>query len=368
MKPAVTTFLGSLLVGLGLIAAAVGAFQSTRQHSRLAASTIIQIDRDESDLPSLGDRMPAGADLEYILTTEMEVIPSALILDPVIQSLDLNTTWGNLFNDRNKLKTTESREILKNSLKTTPVAGESRLKIEVTRSSTEDPVSIANRIADVYCDYRLERRKRIAENAATNFAAPFKQAEEPFLAAQNLVESARERLPAQLRSDPPQIAKGETTASLRNAQSFLSQLTVRSLMLSNQIASLRSAAAPDTNRLQAAQTEFERVQNTIPEAEARVNSEAKTVEALRDYWLAKEKLDSAEKSFAPYKKTATEISAMNSPGQKPPAFIIERAENAQTILSRDIMSGAVAAVSAVVLVLIGLPMALSNRSRPNRES
>jgi capsular polysaccharide biosynthesis protein len=364
MKPAATKFLGTLLVGLGLIAAALGTFLSAQNQTKLAATAVVQIERDESDLPSLGNRMPAGSDLEYILKTETELISSALILDPVIESLNLNDVFGKLLNDGQKLKTSESREHLRYSIQATAVTGESRFAITVTRSSAEDPVKIANAVAQSYCDYRADRRKRIAETSTASFAAPFKEAEAPFLLAKQNLESAREELPPDLRTNPPQIATGENSPALRDAQASFNQLTFRMLVVSNQLAGLKQTGAADTNSLARAADEFSKLQAALPLLESKVNAESKQLEALRNFALAKEKFDSAEKSFAPFRKKAEEIRAINSPDKKPAATVIESATNATTVSTSDISRGTPAFIAAGLLLLVGVPMVLSVKTKP----
>ena len=91
MNPTAAKFLGTFLIVLALVAAAIGLAQTRRVQLLHRATAVVQLERDETDLPGFKTGMPAGADMDYILKTEAELIPSEFILNPVIEKLDLNS-------------------------------------------------------------------------------------------------------------------------------------------------------------------------------------------------------------------------------------------------------------------------------------
>src|ERR1044072_2200415 len=54
----------------------------------------IKVERDQSDIQGLTERVFAGNYDPYFIQTEFEVIQSELILGKVVKDLDLNKEWG----------------------------------------------------------------------------------------------------------------------------------------------------------------------------------------------------------------------------------------------------------------------------------
>ena len=360
MKPAPAKFLGTFLVALALVAAAVGIAQVTRVQLLHRATATVRVERDETDLPDTGSGMPSGADMDFILQTEAGIIPSEIILKPVIEKLDLNSIWGERYNDGQKLKTTESFAYLKSSLKAAPVSGSALIRIDVTREDADETMKIANAVAQSYCDYRADRRRRINESALKNIAELSKVPLEKFTIARKNLEDAQNALPPDIRANPPMLTINETPA-LRAAQARHNQATIQSLSRSNQIANARHSASPDTNLIARVTTELSRLQVELDDAAAAVKIESKRLDALREYWVAQANLENAEKMFAPFKKAADEAHLTSSAMNKPPAVIADHAEKAGTIEAHDTSRGAVSFGIASVLLLVGAGVLLSNR-------
>ena len=367
MKPAPAKFLGTFLVALALVVAVVGILKIARVQLLHRATASVRVERDESDLPATGSGMPAGADMDFILQTEAGIVSSEIILKPVIEKLDLNSTWGKRYNDGSKFKTTESFTYLKTSLKATPVAGAPLIQIDVTREDADETMKIANAVAQSYCDYRADRRRRIAESAVRNIAELSKIPLEKLTIARKNLEAAQDALSPDIRANPPALTKNETPA-LRAAQARHNQATIQSLSRSNQIANARRSASPDTNLIARVSTELSRLQIELDDSAAAVKTESKRLEALRDFWVAQANFENAEKMFAPFKKAADEAQAIGSTTNKPPAVIAEHAEKAATIETHDTSQGVVSFGIAGVLLLAGAGLLLSNRTLVRSEN
>jgi len=128
----------------------------------------------------------------YFVQTEFAVIQSEVILDPVIDHLDLNTKWAKKFHMEGKLKTAESRAMLKGQLELRPERNTSLVDITVYSDDKAEAAEIANVVAAVYRDYLQAQRKDLMRNgvagsekepAKANETARIKKVSQPDLAA-----------------------------------------------------------------------------------------------------------------------------------------------------------------------------------------
>lgn len=355
MKPAPAKFLGSFLVALAIVAVSVGFMQIRRTQITHRATATVHV------LPGIETGMPVGTEVEAVLQTEADIIRSEFILKSVIEELDLNTTWGKRYNDGQKLKTMESCEIAKQGLKVASLPNSALIQIEFTREDANESVKFVNAVAQAYCDYRVDRRRRIAESTASNLVAICKEPLEKLNAARAKLVATQNALAADIRANPPQVPTGESK-TLHAAQSRRNQANIETMSRSTQLANAAKSAPPDTNLIARLAADLTRFQGELVAAENDVNAEAQRVEALKEYWRAKENFESAERIFAPFKKAADEAKLANSSSDKSPATIESRAERAATIESHDMSRGAISFGIAVVLLLVGVSVLSASRT------
>lgn len=346
MKPAPAKFLGSFLVALAVVAAAVGFTQIRQTQITYRATATIHV------LPGIEAGMPVGTEVESVLKTEADMIRSEFILKSVIEKLDLNTVWGKRYNDGQILKTMESCEIAKKGLHIAALPNSALIQIEFTREDADEAVKFANAVAQAYCDYRVDRRRRIAESTASNLVEICKEPLEKLIAARTKLEATQNALAVDIRANPPQVPTGENR-TLHAAQSRRNQASIEVMSRSTQLANAAKSASPDTNLIARLTADLSRFQSELAAAENAVNAESQRVEALKEYWRARENFESAERIFAPFKKAADEANAANSSSDKSPATIESRAERAATIESHDMSRGAICFGIAGVLLFVG---------------
>ncbi|HZQ47568.1 MAG TPA: polysaccharide biosynthesis tyrosine autokinase [Verrucomicrobiae bacterium] len=137
----------------------------------------IKVQRDTTDIPTGLTSQPytAGVYDPYFIQTEFEVIQSEKILDPVIDLLDLNTKWAKKYHYEGKLKTPESRGILKGRIELRPERNTSVIDITVYSDDKEEAAEIANAVAQVYQDYRKKQRTDLTLNGINAFKEEMKQ-------------------------------------------------------------------------------------------------------------------------------------------------------------------------------------------------
>jgi capsular exopolysaccharide synthesis family protein len=98
----------------------------------------------------------------FFLKTQFEVLTSKPILNEVIYRLDLQVEWGN---EVEKLPRETALKILKNSLSVFQQRDTSLIVINVKRDNPQEAADIANEIAQVYRDSRLEMATKNAQLA-----------------------------------------------------------------------------------------------------------------------------------------------------------------------------------------------------------
>ncbi len=135
----------------------------------------IKVQRDTTDIPTGLTSQPylSGVYDPYFIQTEFEVIQSEKILDPVVELLDLNTRWAKAFHMEGKLKTTESRKILKSRIELRPERNTSVIDITVYSDNKDEAAKIANAVAQVYLEYRKNQRKELTLNGIHAFEQEF---------------------------------------------------------------------------------------------------------------------------------------------------------------------------------------------------
>ena len=122
----------------------------------------IKIERDVNDVAGVGESHNVGGGYDpYFIQTEFEVIQSEVVLDQVIEKLNLNEVWRRKYNNEGtRFKTSESRQALKRMIELRPSRNTSLIDITVYSDDKNEAAQIANGIAEVYHDYRLQERRR----------------------------------------------------------------------------------------------------------------------------------------------------------------------------------------------------------------
>jgi capsular polysaccharide biosynthesis protein len=95
--------------------------------------------------------------LPYLIQTEFEVIRSPVVLEKVVEKLNLNDQWGKKYRGGERLATSETIALLKNSIDLRVIRNTSLIEIRGYSDKPEEAARIANSVADAYTDYTKER-------------------------------------------------------------------------------------------------------------------------------------------------------------------------------------------------------------------
>lgn len=351
-----------LAVLLLILAAGVGitGFILLRQSEPLfQSSAAVRVVRDETDLVELGDRAPAGLDTAFFLQNEAELVRSDLILQKVIERLDLNHEWGNRFNDGQKFKTSETAEMLKARCQVAPEPNDSLLRIRVASDTGPEAMKLAEALATAYCEYRVARRQRIAQDTIDALTVSYQENEAKVRRAAERVEQARQALdPAVRDQNPPPQPASATEGALPELRRALTRMTMIYMAQSNQLALSHSLPADERQKLEA---QVERTRAALTDTNAAVQGEARKQETLRAYWLARLELEKAETMFAPYKDTVAAKRSELGSLKNPPAYIAETASPAKTLPAHKAMAGKGCLIGAGVLLVAGAGLFFTSR-------
>ena len=345
-----------------VLAAGVGitGFILLRQSEPLFQSTAaVRVVRDQTDLVELGGRAPAGLDTAFFVQNEAELVRSHMFLQQVIEHLDLNQEWGNRFNDGQKFKTHETAEKLRARLQVMPEPTDSLLRIQVASDNGPEAMKLADALAMAYCEYRVARRQRIAQDTIDALTVAYQENEAKVHRAAELVEQARQELdPAVRDQNPPPQPASATEGALPELRRALTRVTMLYMAQSNQLALSHSLPADALQKLEA---QVERTRTALTNTSAAVQSEARKQEALRTFWLARQELEKAETMFAPYKDTVTAKRSELASLKNPPAYITETASPAKELPAHKAVAGKGCLIGAGVLLVAGAGLFFTSR-------
>jgi len=155
----------------------------------------IKVDRDVSDIePIAGRSYLGGAYDPYFIQTEFEIIQSSVVLHKVIDTLNLNEVWARKYGAEGKLKTDETFGLLKRLIDLRPVRNTTLIEIRVFSDKADEAARIANAIAEVYRDYRLEQRRQLTLGGIKILGERFGEQEQKVRKAQDEVDRLRKEL------------------------------------------------------------------------------------------------------------------------------------------------------------------------------
>jgi polysaccharide biosynthesis transport protein len=123
------------------------------------ASTVrMKVEKDAPDIVGIADRAYSSAYDPYWVQTEFETIQSKSILYQVITNLDLTKKWAERFKQEGELRMDDTYAILKGSVDVRQARNTSLLEISAFSDDPQEAAVIANKIAEIYRESRLNQR------------------------------------------------------------------------------------------------------------------------------------------------------------------------------------------------------------------
>lgn len=300
------------------------------------AAALVRPAWDETDLPAVRD-LPPEMQTVVLLQNEASVAGSDVVLRKLLLPPDENA------------ETAMALERLRQRVTVAPVPGANLLRLAAQAESAPAAMELANQWAQAYCDYRVERRHRLAREALALLAGNYESQANQVRAAEQAVAAARAALGADRNPMEFQVAApGGETETLRDLRSQLARVTMVYLTQSNQLA--RSQNFP-TNELRELEVQVARVKTELDVVTAAVAAEAQQHELWQAYWQARRELEEAESIFAPLRAAVAGHERDLAQLPQRPAEIDEVADAAMELPARRTNLGWAGVVGAGGLTL-----------------
>ena len=164
------------------------------------SSTVrIAVEKDVSDINPIGFAQNNSAYDPFFIQTEFEKIRSRKVLYKVIENLKLNERWGERYNNNIPLKTPETFDILQGKIDVRQTRNTSLIEIRVYSDAKEkenpaqEAAEIANKIASVYRDTRLELKREMSSKGIEVLKDELQRNEEKVKTAEAEVDQLGEK-------------------------------------------------------------------------------------------------------------------------------------------------------------------------------
>jgi len=237
---------GLALLGIGLVLIVLG-IRMVLSPTVYQSTARIRINRDQPD--GWGDSRTDHPFDPWFIQTEFEIIQSEAVLGKVIQDLDLNKEWGKKYGGGERLKTWETKGLLRSRLEFRPVRNTSLIEICVSSDKPEEAARIANAIAESYRALRQQRFAQSGREGIKALEARFEAQEEKVRKAQQQLDKLRVEMSL---SEASASAEGPvpliTADSLRKLESLRIENKaeyVRQTTLLDRLGRLRKDSSPE---------------------------------------------------------------------------------------------------------------------------
>jgi len=349
MNSAAAKNLAAVLLGAALGVGSAGLILLRQSTPLFEATAAVRVVRDQTDLEQLPADAPAGLDQAVFLQNEAELIRSEPVLQKVVARLELNTVWSGRFKNGQPLASGETAARLKTRVQVAPDPGTALLRIRAASEDGLEATKLAEALAAAYCEYRQERRQRLAQETIDLLTTAYQEHEAKVRRASNLVEQARTALdPAQREQNPASDPARGHEETLRSIQTRYTRATMTHLAQSNLLARSTNLPPEDLLKLQA---QVARAHTELTNAEVALQLEVQKQEALRTYGKAQQELEAAQLVFAPVQAAVAEKRRTLGSSENPPAVIEEMASAAIALPTPKATAGRGCLVGAGVLLL-----------------
>ena len=159
------------------------------------ASTVrIAVDKNSQSVGGLDGQKSSYAFDPYWIQTEFEKIQSKTMLHVVITNLSLNRRWAPRLKEEGDLKTDLTYSILKSQIDVRQSRNTSLIEIRAFSEEPKEAAEIANEIAKVYRQYRMDQRSSKSREGIATLQAELNKQEKRFQEKQTEVDKLKEQL------------------------------------------------------------------------------------------------------------------------------------------------------------------------------
>lgn len=160
-----------------------------------ASTARIAVEKDAPDIASLGSAERSVPMWDpYWIQNQFEKIQSKLILYQVITNLHLTQIWAARFKEEGDLPTEVTYQLLKRQLGISQVRNTSLIDIKVYSEQKEEAAALANEIARVYKESRVNRWKEISDRGIAKLEEEYNKVDAEYTNKQNQVDALKDKL------------------------------------------------------------------------------------------------------------------------------------------------------------------------------
>lgn len=190
------------------------------------AQTVIEVNRDKVEIDPFNSLAAGGSGYDpYFLSTQDRIIQSKPILYEVVNRLNLQEVWGK---DGEKMPKESAAAIIRHSLSVDQYRDTTLIALTVKRQDPQEAARIANELADVYRDARLDMKYKEITAAMDALSRELEKQQQKVDAAELRVEEIRQELDIAVLSEG---ADADSVEKLRLQQLEGDRISARVEML-----------------------------------------------------------------------------------------------------------------------------------------
>lgn len=153
----------------------------------------IEVGKDTPDIGTILQAQTQAIYDPYFIQTEFEKIKSTRVLHPVIEQLGLQSVWAKRWGTET-LKIGEAYKILLDQIDVAQSRNTSLIEIRAYSDVKEEAADIANKIAEVYRDYRMKYRNDLSQGGIKALDEEYQKHYKEVQALQSEVDKKRTEL------------------------------------------------------------------------------------------------------------------------------------------------------------------------------
>lgn len=160
-----------------------------------ASTARIAVEKDAPDIASFGASERSSPMWDpYWIQNQFEKIQSKLILYQVITNLNLTRRWAERFKEEGDLPVEVTYRLLKSQISISQVRNTSLIEIKVYSEQKEEAAALANEIARVYKESRVNRWKEISDRGIAKLEDEYKKVDAEYVRKQKEVDDLKHKL------------------------------------------------------------------------------------------------------------------------------------------------------------------------------
>lgn len=212
-----------IILAVALLVTILGIVYTVMLPNMFRSQALIKVNVERLDVDPFGGQLPGNSYDPYFLRTQFTIIQSRPIAEKVIERLNLQEVWGQ---DDEALPLEGAINVLRKGLAVNQSRDTSLIAISVTSKDPEEAAQIANEVADVYKQVRLDVKHEEMQKGLADLERELQKQQDKVDLAEQALEKIRQDLGITM------LGEGTTidTASIQQLQGNRSQARVDMLV------------------------------------------------------------------------------------------------------------------------------------------